>query len=544
MKKIHSILLVSLFALQCARQTTPTGGPKDEEPPILLNSIPTQNQKNYKGQLIELSLNEDVKLKDPKEEILVTPDIGKNTKYEARKNRVIIQPELPLQENTTYSITFREAIQDITESNPAEDLRLAFSTGPIIDSLFIHGNVGYLFNEKPAEKVTVAIYQADTFNIFVHTPIYFTKTNKKGKFTIQNLKPGSYHVYAFDDKNKNLKVESKTEMFGFKTMPIDIGTSVDSVEIKLIASDTRRPSLTTVRHTTGTSLLRFNKALDSLHIEFPQQAMGIYTFGESQNEAIIFKNFLKSDSVKVNIFARDSLNQILDTTAVIKYTETKMAAESFKVKEIFQDQNFSTEYYKHVLSFNKLLLNILYDSIYIQLDSTRKVSINKESLTYDTLLHTVTLEQKIELRKDTALNNPVNKSKPLLIYAPASFISIENDSSKRISKEILLLKEENTGTVAVEVSTNEKNFFIELITTDKKLVQRAKNIKSHVFKFLKPQDYMLRIHIDSNNNGKWDPGNFLKGQEPEKILFYKSDEGKPTFPIRANWEYGPLLIKF
>lgn len=539
-----TILCVCLLVLNCARQTTPSGGPRDEEPPVLLTSIPNQNQKNYKGQSIELIFNEAVKLKDAKEEILVTPDIGKNTKFEVRKNRVIIYPEFPFQENTTYSFSFREGIQDLTESNPAEDLRLAFSTGPIIDSLFIHGHVGYLFNEKNAEKTTVAIYQSDTFNIYNHTPTYFTKTNKKGKFTLQNLKPGNYRVYAFEDKNKNLKVESKTEMFGFNSTPIDISANTDSIKLKLINVDARKPALTTIRHTSGTSLIRFNKTLDSLHITFPDSDMGIYTYGDSKNEAIIFKNFPKTDSIKIKIFGRDSLNQTVDTTAFIKYTETKMASEGFKVTETFQDYNLASEQYKHILSFNKLLSSIQYDSIYVQLDSARKILINKDNLKYDTLNHTVTLNQKIELRKDTALYNPANKLKPQLIYAPSAFISIETDSSKKITKELPLIKEETTGMVAVEVNTLEKNYFIELITTDKKLVVRTKNIKSYVFKFLKPQDYMIRIHIDSNNNGKWDPGNFLHNEEPEKILFYISDERKSSFPIRANWEYGPLLIKF
>ncbi|MEJ0054532.1 MAG: DUF2141 domain-containing protein [Bacteroidota bacterium] len=63
--------------------------------------------------------------------------------------------------------------------------------------------------------MTVGIYQQDTFDIFTDTARYFTKTDKKGRFSLDNVKNGKYKIYAFDDKNKNLKVESRTERFGF-----------------------------------------------------------------------------------------------------------------------------------------------------------------------------------------------------------------------------------------------------------------------------------------------------------------------------------------
>jgi hypothetical protein len=61
---------------------------------------------------------------------------------------------------------------------------------------------------------------------------------------------------------------------------------------------------------------------------------------------------------------------------------------------------------------------------------------------------------------------------------------------------------------------------------------------------VKAQEYKFRYIVDRNGNGKWDPGNFIMRTEPEEVYYYKSEEGKYSFPIRANWEYGPLMIKF
>ena len=36
-----------------------------------------------------------------------------------------------------------------------------------------------------------------------------------------------------------------------------------------------------------------------------------------------------------------------------------------------------------------------------------------------------------------------------------------------------------------------------------------------------PNDYFLRVIYDTNKNGKYDTGNYLKKRQPERISFYK-----------------------
>src|SRR4051812_8290211 len=118
------ILLLILAFTKCARQTQPTGGPKDTDPPELISSTPTNGEKNFHGNNIELTFDENVKLKDPKEEILITPSLGAATRFSVKKNKVIITPEYQWADTTTYSIAFRDGIQDVNESNPTDDLHL------------------------------------------------------------------------------------------------------------------------------------------------------------------------------------------------------------------------------------------------------------------------------------------------------------------------------------------------------------------------------------------------------------------------------------
>jgi uncharacterized protein (DUF2141 family) len=520
----------------------PTGGPKDETPPELINATPANNQKNFSGKTIELDFNEDIKLKDPKEEILITPSVGKETKFIARKKKLTIEPQLPFSENTTYSINFREGVQDLTEGNPAENLRLAFSTGPSIDSLKVFGKVTETFSDKSPDKITVALYESDTFDIYKHTPVYFTKANKKGVYSIENLKAGKYFIYAFDDKNKNLKVDSKTEKFSFLSAPLFLpAEKSDSVILSLIQVDARPLTISAIRSTDKTTRIRLNKQVDSLKINNLKKADGIYSYGENKSEVIIYQAFPKSDSIRIKLTASDSVNQQIDTTFFLKYSVTKTAQETFKTKEINNTYDASKKIFTHTISLSKPILKILYDSIYLQYDSANIKKIKPDQILYDTVTGNITLNLPIEIIIPEKAKKAIN---PILHYKKGSFISLDNDSTRTTKIEISILNEDETGTLSVKLLTKETNYEVQLYDTQNKMIQKARNVKEYTFKYLKPQEYKIRVHIDTNNNSRWDPGNFKKRTEAEKIIIYKSEEGKTNIPIRANWEVGPLLIEF
>jgi uncharacterized protein (DUF2141 family) len=541
MKK-YSYYIYLIITSACASVAMPTGGPKDETPPELISSIPAINEKNFKGNSIELDFNEDIKLKDPKEEILITPSLGKETKFTSKKRKVVIEPELPWTDNTTYNITFREGIQDLTEGNPTDNLRLAFSTGPTIDSLNIYGNVTQTFSDRIPEKITVAIYQADTFNIFNHTPTYFTKTNKKGKFSIENLKAGDYYIYAFDDKNKNLKVDSKTEKFTFQTSKVSLpAEKKDSIDLSLISVDSRRIAISAIRSTDKTTRIRFNKQTDSLKIFNLNKDQGIHFYGENKSELIVYQNFPKQDSIPVRLLATDSVGFRIDTLIYLKYSETKTAQEGFRTKEISAKYNPMNKIFSHKISYNKPITTIQYDSILLTYDSTDVRKIPKENITLDTLQNILTLTTPIETIIPEGEKIPIQ---PTLTYKKTALITLEEDSSKLILTKVPVITEEESAIVSIKIKTTEPNYEVQIVDRNETIVQSAKNVKEYNFRFLPPDEYKIRVLVDTNNNGKWDAGNFYKKTEPERIVKYVSDEGKKTFPIRANWEYGPLLIEF
>ena len=536
MRIILPILAILVF-IKCARQTQPNGGPKDTDPPQLLSSTPTNEEKNFHGNTIELTFDEYVKLKDPKEEIIITPSPGQNTKFLVKKTRVIITPEKKFSDSTTYSIAFREGIQDINEGNPTEDLHLAFSTGPTIDSLKILGSVSEVFKDQAPEKITIGLYQSDTFDIFQHKPPLFSKSDKNGKFAISNLKAGKYFIYAFDDKNKNQKVDSRSERFGFLAKEINLPQDKDTVQIQLVHLDTRKLRLSSIRNASTLSIIRFNKPVDSVHLTSTKIPI-IYTYGDNKSEVVVYKYFDKADSLKINVFAKDSLEQKQDTSVYAKFTDNKIVEEKFKLSAWTTNYDLPTSQLKGEATCNKLLSSINFDSIYIQIDTANFQPINPKEISIDTLHKIIKLTTTLSINTKEKIPNPV------LLFGKGAFVSIDNDSSKAQEIKIQIPKTETTGTVSVEIKTKEPHFEVRLMNSTGAIVKSFRDLKKFTFAYIPPAEYKISIVIDSNNNNRWDPGNFFKKQEPEKVVLYKTIDNKTSFPVRANWELGPLVITF
>ncbi|VAW25435.1 hypothetical protein MNBD_BACTEROID04-1328 [hydrothermal vent metagenome] len=51
------------------------------------------------------------------------------------------------------------------------------------------------------------------------------------------------------------------------------------------------------------------------------------------------------------------------------------------------------------------------------------------------------------------------------------------------------------------------------------------------FNLLPPNQYLIRVTLDENNNGTWDTGNFLDKKQPEVVKYFEN-----VITIRANWE--------
>ena len=208
----------------CGQQIPPTGGPRDSIAPKLVSANPGERTLNFKGNKIVLTFDEYIGVERPFEKLVISPTPKKFPDAIGKLREVTVKLKDTLEENTTYTIDFQDAIRDINENNPIKEFSYTFSTGSYIDSGFLVGRVINAENGKP-DSTLIAVLQRDLSDSAVakQTPRYYTRLKGDGSFTFKNIKPGTYNLFALKDVDGMKKYDQSSEMIGFLPKPVIIG---------------------------------------------------------------------------------------------------------------------------------------------------------------------------------------------------------------------------------------------------------------------------------------------------------------------------------
>ena len=214
-----ALLLTAFLAQRCANAVAPTGGPKDETPPMVVATVPENQSVNFIGKKIELTFDEYITLENANQNVMISPPLSEKPDIKLKNKTVIVKFKETLAANTTYTINFGAAIKDLHEGNQFKDYVYSFSTGDHIDTLCIAGTVLNAVDKKPVEGVYVSLYAADRDNLdslpMTTVPNYLTKTDKEGKFSLNGLADKKYLVFALKDANANLYFDLPNEEVAF-----------------------------------------------------------------------------------------------------------------------------------------------------------------------------------------------------------------------------------------------------------------------------------------------------------------------------------------
>ena len=209
------VAVVSVVLAACANIGSPEGGPRDYTPPQVMKTSPQADAINFKGNKIEITFDEIVNLKDQQKKVIVSPAPRTQPLIRALGKKVTIEFRDSLEENTTYVIDFSNAIEDNNESNQLDGYTFAFSTGDEIDTLAVSGIVLRAMDLEPMQHVIVGLHSNLDDTAFTNIPLErVSRTNDRGKFTIRNLKPGNYHVFAINDVDGDYRM-ARTEDIAF-----------------------------------------------------------------------------------------------------------------------------------------------------------------------------------------------------------------------------------------------------------------------------------------------------------------------------------------
>ena len=208
-------MLACAVLVSCAQVGSPSGGPKDETPPQLVAAVPELGATQVDDRRMVLEFDEYVKASNWRSQLLVSPPLDGAVELEVRGREVWVSWDEALRTQTTYVFQFGDAVADVNEGNAATNLRHAFSTGPVLDTLAIRGRVLDALTGDPQSGMRVMLFPgtwAVDSVLAGATPSYVATTLEDGRFDVSFLPRAAFHVVAVRDENRNYAWEPGEEV--------------------------------------------------------------------------------------------------------------------------------------------------------------------------------------------------------------------------------------------------------------------------------------------------------------------------------------------
>jgi len=504
------IVVISLVLANCANRGNPTGGEKDITPPVITKSIPENYSTNFNTQEIKIYFDEYIKIKDLQKQLIISPPmdyepeitpLGTASKYITIKIHDTLRP------NTTYAFNFGESIVDNNESNPYPYYRYVFSTGDYIDSLKVNGSVKNALERETDKFVSVLLYAVDsTFTdsiIYKQKPKYITNTlDSTTTFQLENLKAGKYLLLALKDENSNYTFQQKKDKIGFHkafiTVPSD---SIYDLTLFNEAIDFKA---------TRPMLISGNKI--AFGYEGDDEAMKIELLSQVPDDftSVITKDSQK-DSLNYWYQPKLELDSLVFKVTHINYVDTL----TVRLKDQIKDSLIIRP-----VESRTLLLNQDYEleatTPFVSIDESKINILDKDSVAVAFTSQLDRYNNRYKLSFDKTENNVYKLN--MLPGAFTEFFGTQNDT---LNFSVRTKSVEDYANLRVNLRNAVYPVIVQLVNQKGEVaVEKYVTTEAPIdFTSLNPGKYYLRAIFDTNANGKYDPGNYLKKRQPERVSY-------------------------
>ena len=526
MRNLIYFLISILIINGCAKRGSPTGGPKDSIPPILVNANPKLNSTNFNEEEIRLTFDEWIKLDKVQDQLIISPPID-NSSYEIKPlsgvtKKVFIRFIDSLNSETTYTINFGNSIKDNNENNTLTFFNYTFSTGETLDSLYVKGLISDAFDREPSNYVSLQLYRIDSILedsiVFKNKPTYISNTLDSASYKFQNVKEGKYLIIALKDLNNNYLFDPFFEKIGFIdsliTLPKD-----SIIDFKLFKEETElvwdRP------HFINSEKIGFGYYgkldIDKIELNSKIPDSVSYTFlKEKDTDTLnLWLSRNSFDSLNFNLIEKDTIK--LTTVKFDRKRDTLIDSLriSSKTSNILHlKESFKLSYNIPIYKIVDSLINIRnIDSLLISF----KTRINKD-------------EEELDIIFEASPSDEYN----INLY-PNAIVDIRGNVNDTLNYKVITQTLEDYGNIYLDVvRNNDSKFILHLIDNNGDIIREYINISqnsTYSFDLIRPGKYSFRLIEDLNENSKWDTGDYLKKIQPEPVYYYKDE-----IEVRANWD--------
>ena len=520
--RFWSVLIILSVIWSCANRGRPSGGEIDELPPEIINSKPENFSTNFNSDEIVISFNEFIKIKNLQKQLIISPPM----KYEpeispqgaaSRYIKIKIKDTLP--PNTTYAFNFGNSIVDNNEDNPYPYFRYVFSTGSTIDSLSVQGVVLDAVEKEAESYISVMLYEKDsTYTdslVFKSRPRYITNTLDSLKiFSIDNIKAGTYKLIALKDESSNYTFDPKNDKIGYIEEFIEVPKDT-LYQIKLFKEELdfeiKRP-----------------KHVGVNRIMFPYQGeLKQFKIDVLEGKPEGFESRILKDEKTDSLYYWYKPKFELDSTFFRIETSKAIDTVQLRFRKVEKDSLMVSAYKTGNLNFGEDF-TLTGTTPLSKLDPTLIKIINKDSLPVDFSVKKDTLMNRYALPID--LNEDENYKILMLPGAITDFFGSTNDT---LNFSVKTKNKSSYGNLRVTLVNGTLPMIAQLVSTSGEVKYEVIASEANIVDFTNviPIVYSLRVIFDSNNNGRWDSGNFLKNLQPERISYYNED-----IEMRANFD--------
>ena len=531
-----SLLLTAFLAQRCANAVAPTGGPKDNMPPVVVEAVPENNSVNFIGKKIEITFDESITLENANQNVLISPPLSEKPDIKLHNKTVVVKFKESLAPNTTYTINFGSAIKDLHEGNLFKDFVYSFATGDHIDTLSVKGNVLSAADKKPVENAYVGLYAADLDNVYdlpmSAKPNYITKTDKEGRFSLNGLADKNYLIFALKDVNSNLYFDQPHEEVAFLDSLVHPNDSISHTLYMFTEVDSTQVLLEKKLIEEG--LLRFvfrHPAKDAVVMtpEMLPDTFNLVTMHSAEYDTIWW---YFTPNVMDSLWVQVKYDTVINDSS--RY--------SLKFKETGGNRRRKTEPKKLIVSNNLLNrvglipgqdLVLKFSEPIISYQMSDSAVFKCDSTVYYGRL---AFEPADEYGMKYRLTTPFSADSSYSFEIPDSvFWGIRGRTNDVIRADFHVLKDDEYGNIYITVAPPKgmKQVVVQLTDESGKVLKEEAITKKQevMFDYLMPAKYKLRAILDADGNGKWSTGNYHHHALPETILDYKD-----PLELKAGWD--------
>lgn len=528
---IAIVALIFQVPFSCAQRGTPSGGPKDTIPPVVLNAKPENYTTHFKSKTIRINFDEYVKLEKPEEQILVSPPMKHKPIFKPQglpSKFIEIELQDTLKPNTTYAINFGLSIQDNNEGNELPFYKYVFSTGDYIDSLEVTGKVKDAYKRETDEYISVMLYKLDsTYSdsiIYKNPPTYIAYTrDSTHSYSIENAEPGAYKIIALKDKNRNYLFDPKKEKIGFLEDTIHLPTDKEydlTIFREIPKFKPARPRQESQQH----YLFGYEGDGDDMEIRLLSEKPD--DFEETHYQRVDhdsidywFKPALDLDTLRFEISNRDFKDTLVTSLKEMDIDSLKLKSEPSSGLSLTGDFQISAN--TPLVAIDTSLISIRdKDSLPVAYAVNYRSEGNRYVFDFD--------KKEQEEYQITALPGAIT-----------DFYEEENDT---LNYSLKTKAETDYADLRLTIQNIESYPVILQLTTEKgetkrELIHDEEDGPVFNFQYVDPGKYYVRLIYDSNGNGIWDTGNYLKNIQPEKVVYMPE-----LLDVRKNWEITQTFI--